>query len=345
MARACAHREVRAAGGGRAHGAVRQPRHGRHPDALPHAGVGQLEQVERVGPPAEEDRPAVAERPAGQLLVGGGDPRWAHPALDEAAQGRERFPRPLRLRERTAALVDHARAVGPQGLQHVDHAALVLFALPEVAVEARIALPGLDQAHLPRQLVVRLGRGEAVLREQILAVVQQADVHEPRKSPEPAVLGGGLDGGGEVGVALRGRHLGGEVEDPARSRELGHPDHVQHHHVEGRAAALEVDHVELVLLVRGPRERLALHAHPRMLRLEAPQEARDRVGGAEDLGVLEDQRDRPRAGRPLAAAGRQQREEQAGDEERGARRARRHGRRRCRATRRGAGRAGRRPRP
>src|SRR5262249_12311128 len=60
---------------------------------------------------------------------------------------------------------------------------------------------------------------------------------------------------------------------------------------EARASALEIDDVELVLVVRGPGQRLALDAHARMRRLERAQELGQRVGVAEDARVLEDERD------------------------------------------------------
>ena len=49
-----------------------------------------------------------------------------------------------------------------------------------------------------------------------------------------------------------------QVEEPSRARELGHPDAVEHHHVEAGPAALEVDDEELPLLVGAPEQRLGL---------------------------------------------------------------------------------------
>src|SRR5688500_19883081 len=45
-----------------------------------------------------------------------------------------------------------------------------------------------------------------------------------------------------------------EVEEPARARELGRPDHVDAEHVHVERAALEARHVELVLEVGRARE-------------------------------------------------------------------------------------------
>src|SRR4029077_17746608 len=64
------------------------------------------------------------------------------------------------------------------------------------------------------------------------------------------------------------------------------------HDVEPGAPALQIDDVELVLVVRRPRQRLALDAHARVRRLELAQERGQRVGGAEDARVLEHERDR-----------------------------------------------------
>ena len=114
---------------------------------------------------------------------------------------------------------------------------------------------------------------------------------------------------GKCGASSGARHPRREVEQPAGLGELGDPDHVEHQHVEGRRRPLEVDHVELVLLVAGPGELLAAHRHPGVGRLELAQQAGDGIGGAEDLGVLEHQRDRAaglaRARRSRRAAGAQ----------------------------------------
>src|SRR6266705_270933 len=53
-----------------------------------------------------------------------------------------------------------------------------------------------------------------------------------------------------------------QVGEPPGAGELGDPDAIEHHDVEPRAPALEVDDVELVLIVRRPRQRLTLDAYP-----------------------------------------------------------------------------------
>ena len=54
---------------------------------------------------------------------------------------------------------------------------------------------------------------------------------------------------GKCGVELTRAERRRQVEQPARPRELRHPDHVHHHDVDPGVAALEVHDVELVLLV------------------------------------------------------------------------------------------------
>src|SRR6185295_17314567 len=110
--------------------------------------------VERVRPAPQEDRATVAEGPARELLVRRGDPGRAHSALDEAAEEGERFARARGLGKRLPRLVEEPRPVGPERLKHVDHAALVLLALPEITVERRVPLPRLDPPDLGGQLIV-----------------------------------------------------------------------------------------------------------------------------------------------------------------------------------------------
>ena len=116
-------------------------------------------------------------------------------------------------------------------------------------LEARVALGGADALDRGDQRVPRRGRLHAVAGEQIGAVVEEADVHVPRQRPQPALPRRRPHRRGKERRELGGPDVRREIQEPARARELGHPDHVEHHHVEARAASLEVDHVELVLVV------------------------------------------------------------------------------------------------
>src|SRR4030095_1081100 len=95
----------------------------------------------------------------------------------------------------------------------------------------------------------------------------------------------------EVRGELVGREMRGEIGEPSGAGELRDPDAVEHHDVEPRAPALEVDDVELVLIVRCPRQRLAPDTHTGMRRLERAQEPRQRIGAAEDASVPEHEGD------------------------------------------------------
>src|SRR5262249_27359580 len=136
-------------------------------------------------------------------------------------------------------------------------------------------------------------RIEVVAPEEICAVVEQADVHEPWQRPGPPVPGARLHRGGEIVGEFITPEARRHVEQPPRSRELPHPDAGEHHHVEAGTATFEVDHEKLALLVRRPRQHLRLDPYAGMLRLELGEEARDGIDGAKDLGVLEHESDRP----------------------------------------------------
>src|SRR5438309_2124786 len=291
MARAAVDAEVGAPAGGRAGRAADAARQRGHADAATHGRAGRLEEVHGVRPVAQEDRAPVAEVTPAQLLVGRGHPRRAHAGDDQRAQEREPACRALFLRKDGAVGAEHPPAVRPDGFQRVDGESLVLAALPHDAVQAPVVLGAAHAHDLVDERLPRPGRRQPILREQIGAVIEDADVHQPRHRPHAAVPRRGLDGGRKVRRQLRPCHPRREVEQPARAREFRDPDDVEHHHVEGGAVPLEVDHEELVLVVRIPRERLRLHADAGMPLLELPEQAGDRVGGAEDLGVLEDEGD------------------------------------------------------
>src|SRR6266498_4190454 len=140
--------------------------------------------------------------------------------------------------------------------------------------------------------------------EEVGAVVEKPYVHEPRQGPGPPLIGSRFDGRGKVRGQLVARYPGGQVEEPARLREFGHPDAIEHHDVEAGPATLEIDHEELTLLVRAPRQHFRFDADSGMLGLELGEEAGDRIHGPEDLGVLEDEDDRPVA-LPGSSAARQ----------------------------------------
>src|SRR5207249_2713482 len=76
----------------------------------------------------------------------------------------------------------------------------------------------------------------------------------------------------------------------------------------------QVDHEELALLVAVPGQRLGLHVHAGMPRLEVRDQPGDGIALAEDMGVLEDQGDGRRRARPIRARGHraERREQQAG---------------------------------
>src|SRR5438093_12443043 len=88
------------------------------------------------------------------------------------------------------------------------------------------------------------------------------------------------------------RYARRQIEEPARLRELGHPDAIEHHDDEARPAPFEIDHEELALLVRAPRQYLRFHADAGMSGLEFGEQLRNRIHGPEDLGVLEDESNR-----------------------------------------------------
>src|SRR5206468_1080875 len=141
------------------------------------------------------------------------------------------------------------------------------------------------------------------------------DVHVPRQRPDAVVVGRRRHRAREERGELGRLQVRREIEQPSRARELRDPDAVEHHHVEARAPAFEVDDVELVLVVRRPRQRLALDAHPGMLGLELAQQRRQRIGVAENARVLEHERDRPALARAPGAA-REGQEDERPDEPR-----------------------------
>ncbi len=236
---------------------------------------------------------AVAERAARELLVGGRRPGRTHARLDEAAQEPQSLGRTSRVGKDRAVLRGESRAVGPERLQHVDDEPFVLLALPHVAVERRVPLAGANAVHLLDELLVGLRRAQAVLREQVGAIVEKADVEVPRQRPHAVAVGRRGDRARKVGRELVGLQTARQVQEPTRAGELGDPDAVEHHHVEAGAPALEVDDVELVLIVRRPRQGLALDPHTWVGGLELAQKTRQWVGVAEDARVLEHERDRP----------------------------------------------------
>src|SRR5207247_3589 len=59
--------------------------------------------------------------------------------------------------------------------------------------------------------------------------------------------------------------------------ELGSPDDVDHQHVEAGSTALEIDHVELMLDVGGPRQRLVSDPHARVLTPEYADKPGQRI--------------------------------------------------------------------
>ena len=199
-------------------------------------------------------------------------------------------------------------------LQHVHDQAFVLLALPQHTIQLGIPLARADALRLLDELLPRARRREVVLREQVGAVVENADVHVPRQPPHAAVPDGGGGRRREVRRQLAAGDPRREVEQPAGLRELRHPDEVEQQHVEGRRGAVQIDHVELVLLVAGPRERLAAHGDAGIPALELAQEAGDGIERAEDLGVLEDDRGGRGSARRLGAPG--ERDERGEDERR-----------------------------
>ena len=107
---------------------------------------------------------------------------------------------------------------------------------------------------------------------------------------------------GEVRVQLTGSKPVREVEDPARAREFGHPDAVEHHHVEPGIAPFQVDHEELPLLVAAPGQALGLDADAGVRRFELFEERRHGIDRAQELRVLEDHGDGARRRPPIGAA-------------------------------------------
>ena len=90
---------ARGARGGRGPVAARQ---GREPDLAADARLRQLEEIGGVGPAPEKHGLALAERAAGDLLVGGGNPGRAQPFDDEPAQESQRGDRALGLGKHAA---------------------------------------------------------------------------------------------------------------------------------------------------------------------------------------------------------------------------------------------------
>src|SRR5439155_25863959 len=97
-----------------------------------------------------------------------------------------------------------------------------------------------------------------------------------------------------------------QIGEPPGAGELGDPDAIEHVDVGPRAPALEVDDVELVLIVRGPRQRRAVDADPWMWRLERAQKPGQRIGAPEDAGILEHEGDGPALRRAAEAAAQRQ---------------------------------------
>src|SRR5258705_21086 len=156
-------------------GAADTARERRDADAAAHRRPRRLEEVHRVGPVAQEDRAPVAEVAPAQLLVGRGHPRRAHAGDDQRAQERQPARRALFLREDGAVGAEHARAVGPDRLQRVDGEPLVLPALPDDAVQSRIALGAAHAHDLVDERLPGPRRGQPILREQVGAVIEYAD--------------------------------------------------------------------------------------------------------------------------------------------------------------------------
>jgi hypothetical protein len=300
------------AGRGRAEVVARQRR---EPDLAPHGRVGQLEEVCGIGPAPQEDRLALTEGASGDLLVCRRHPPGAQTLLDEAAQEGEGAGGATGIGKRAAIVPQHVGARGPEALQRIDDEALVLLALPEIALEPRIALAGPHAPNGRRHLALGLGHAETVLRQEVGPVVEEPHVHEPRERPVPAAEAGGRRRRGEVRVQLAGGEPVREVEDPARARELGHPDAVEHHHVEPGIPPFEIDHQELALLVAAPGQGLSLDPDAGMRRLELREQGRHGIDGAQELGVLEDNGDR--TGRPaLIGAAREEKDDtESGGEE------------------------------
>ena len=176
---------------------------------------------------------------------------------------------------------------------------------------------GADALGLGHEIRPRLGRPQPVLVEEIAPVVEQPHVHVPRHPPDTPAIGRRLDRRWKERTELVRSELGGEVEQPPRPRELGHPDDVEHHHVEARAVALEVDDEELALLVTVPGQRLGLHVHAGVPRLELRDQLGDGIALAQDMGVLEDQGDGRRRARPIGACRdrAERRDQQAGGQD------------------------------
>src|SRR4030095_12388724 len=182
-------------------------------------------------------------------------------------------------------------AVRPERLEDVHDEPFILLALPQVALERRVVLGVANSPDRGDELLVRLWWTKTIPGEQVAAVIEKADVHVPRQRPDAVLVRARRPGAREVGGELVGRELRREIDQPAGTGELGNPDAVEHHDVEARAPALEVDDVELVLIVGRPRQRLALDPHPRMRPLELAQEPGHRIAFAEDAGILEHERD------------------------------------------------------
>ena len=188
-------------------------------------------------------------------------------------------------------------------LHHVDQ---LLYCLPchRDTVELCIAPRAPTRPAPPRGG----GRSQAVLCQQIGAVVEDADVHVPRHAPHAVAPGGGRPPPrGSAAPAPRAARR--EVEQPAGLGELrGDPRPPPATLARAKSyASSEVDHVELMLLVAGPRG-LLRYAPSRWdgpPRTPAADRGSDREG-PKQLGVLEHQRDRT-ARFPASASARSRR--------------------------------------
>src|SRR5262249_33815561 len=161
--------------------------------------------------------------------------------------------------------------------EHVDDESLVLTALPDEAAEPAIGGSLHHHASLAGELLVASWWREAARVEQIAPGVEEADRHCPGPCPPAPGQPGPPDRRPEVLAALGRRPAVGQVEQPPRAGELGSPDDVDHQHVEAGGTALEVDHVELMLDVGGPRQRLVSDPHAWVLTLESAKQPGQRI--------------------------------------------------------------------
>jgi hypothetical protein len=242
-----------------------------------------------VGPVTHEDGVAVQEDRVGLVLLVAGYGNRGNPPGHHAARGLE--PR-YGLRRGDDHLVDtvggqHATAGVPDKLQAVDDAALVLRPLEDEAVPGATVAAHLGDHLL--HLVPRLGRiGEAGLLEEILPVVEQPRVGEPRDAVDPSFVGVGVHGGRQVRRAEVCSKEIGEIGDPAFSGELRGPDHVAAYDVGLGLAGLELDTELLEVLVRVSRRQAQRYLYSSLVSLV---EALDLV--PQDLGVLPVREDEP----------------------------------------------------